>query len=495
MNRTRLTAILGVGVLAAPLVAREIPSRPEQIEFGPLNFEPPRAAELRRELPGGIPVYLAESHEFPLVTITLSFKGGASLEPVDKAGLAPMTGAMIQQGGTTSRSPSELEEDLDFLAADVRVNVGDDFSSASINCLTSNLDEAFALFMQMVREPGFDAARTEVVRGQNLERLKQRDDQGFGIAMRELGFLLWGEDHFEGRQPTGDSLASITREDMRALHHRIFHPGNMIVSVTGDFEASEMLAFLDDAFAGWKRGDPVPDPEAPTHVLKPGLYHYEKDQPQSQVLFAQRAIERDDPDAIPVEVMNDILGGSGFTSRIMNRVRTKEGLAYSAGSFVQPRVGYPGAFGAYFMSKNATAALGAKVTLDEIDRIRTEEVTTDELDTAVRSIIETFPRRFESKDRTLRTFVNDEWTGRDPTYWSTYRDRVREVTPDEVLRVAHEHLDPSKMGVLIVGPWDQIAPGNTDSEDDPSRVTTIEDVFPNVTHIPVRDPVTLKPKE
>jgi len=495
VNRTRLTAFVGVGVLAAPLLAGEIPSRPEQIQFGPLEFEPPNAAEMRHELPGAIPVYLAETHEFPLVTITLSFKGGSSLEPADKAGLASMTGAMIQQGGTATLTPSELEEQLDFLAARVRVDVGDQYSSASINCLTSNLDEAFALFMQMVREPGFDPDRTEVVRGQRLERLKQRDDQGFGIAMRELGFLMWGEDSFEGRQPTGDSLNSITREDMQTLHHRIFHPDNMIVSVSGDFEQSEMLAFLQNAFDGWERGEPVPDPTPPTHVLKPGLYHYEKDQPQSQVIFAQRCIERDDPDAIPVEVMNDILGGSGFTSRIMNRVRTKEGLAYSAGSFVSPRVGYPGAFSAFFMSKNATAALGAKVTLEEIDRIRTEEVTTDELDTAISSIIETFPRRFESKERTLRTFVDDEWTGRDPSYWSTYRDHVREVTPDEVLRVAREHLDPEKMGVLIVGPWDEIAPGNTDSEDDPERVTTIEDVFPSVTQIPVRDPVTLKPKE
>ncbi len=483
--------IVGVGSLAA---AGDIPSHPSALSFDELMFTPPVASAFRHELSSGVPVFMASSDEFPLVTITLSFKGGEYMEPEGKAGLAAMTGAMIRTGGSATMSPSDLDEEFDFMAANVSVSVGDRTASASINSLTSNLDEAFGLFMDMVRNPGFDAERLEVLRGQQLEAIKTRNDDGLGIAIREMGFLLWGEDFFEARQPTKASLEGITVEDMKALHARIFNPSNLMVSVTGDFEEGEMLAFLEEAFDGWDFGEASPEVPMPTHTFEPGVYYYEKDQPQAQVLIGHRSFERDDPNAIAITVMNDILGGSGFTSRITNSVRTREGLAYTAGSVMRPRVEYPGVFMAYFFTKVPTTALATRLVFDEIRTIQTEPVAPDEIETIANGIIETFPRRFESKAAMMGLFISDERTGRAADYWQTYRDRVRSVGPEEVQQAAKEYLHPDEAVVLVVGPWDQIKKGNAESEADESRVATMAEFFGGqATEIPQRDPETLEP--
>lgn len=492
MNPAITTMAAGLAVLSTGVLAADIPASPRDIQFDELVFEPPAPSEFRTELSNGVPVYMAPSHEFPLVTITLSFKGGEYMVPADQAGLGSMTGQMIRQGGTATVSPEELDERFDFLAANVSAGVGNTSSSASINCLTSNLDEAFDLFMDMIRKPGFDADRLETFRGQAMEQIKTRDDNGIGIAIRELGYVMWGDNHFESRQPTKDSLNAASPEAMRAFHERIFHPGNLMIAVTGDFDEQEMRSFLESRIADWAAGAPAPEIPAPTHVAEPGVYYYEKEQNQVQVLIANRGITRDDPDAINVQVMNDILGGSGFTSRITNRVRTEEGLAYTAGSTFQNKVEYPGMFLSYFFTKTPTTALATRLVFDEIDKIQKVEVTTDELETIQNSLIETFPRNFESKSAMMNLFISDERTGRDPSYWRNYRDAVRNVSPEDVQRAANEHLDPENAVIMIVGPWEEIQEGNLASEPDPARQATMEE-FGKATEIPQRDPESLEP--
>jgi zinc protease len=497
-TRTTRFLLAMIAVLAgcsASSLGQAIPAHPEQIVFEPLEFTPPAATEFRYTLASGVPVYLSPSTEFPLVTITMSFRGGAYLEPEGLSGLASMTGQMMRQGGAGNLGPSELDEQLDFLAAEVGIAVGATRSTVTIDALKSNLGESFDLVLEMLRNPRFDAERMTVLRGQTLEDLRQRNDDGIGILLREWNALYYGRDHFDGRQPTGASVEAITVSDMQAFRERIFHPGNLIIAASGDFDTNEMLSFLDEHLAGWARGEAVPPPPAPTAQLQPGLYFYEKDQPQGQVVVGMPGIERDNPDAVPLRVMNDILGGSGFTSRILNRVRTDEGLAYTAGSAFRARVEYPGDFIAYYFSNAPTTALALKTVQNEIVRIRDEQVTTDELETIKQNIIEGFPQLFQSKMGTLQTFVDDEWTGRPADHWRTYRDRVQAVSPEDVQRVAREHLDPRNASVLIVGPWDAISAGNVASEDDPARRVTPGDLFPpdRIRALPQRDALSLEP--
>jgi predicted Zn-dependent peptidase len=492
----KMSLIAGAVSVSSIAHAGDRPSHPSEIQFAELDFTPPMASDYRHELSNGVPVFIAESHEFPLVTIRFSFRGGEYMVPVEKTGLSALAGGLIRSGGSAKMGPEELDEEFDFLAANVSANMGDRTSGASINCLTSTLDEAFALFMDMVRNPRFDESRFETLKGQILESFESRNDAGVQIAIRELGYLMWGDEHFEGRQPTRESIESITIDDMRALHAKIFHPGNLMIAVTGDVDQNEILSFLESTMADWPVGEISPEIPQPVQAYEPGVYYYEKDQPQVQVLIAHRGIKRDNEDAIDVEVMNQILGGSGFTSRITNTVRTQEGLAYTAGSVFSNRIEYPGMFMSYFFTKTPTAALATRLVFGEIDKIQTEEATTEEIEIIQNSLVETFPRNFESKGAMMGLFMSDERTGRPADYWQTYRDRVRAVTASDVQEAALEYLNPEQAVIMVVGPVDEIKAGNADSEADANRISTMAEFFGGAsTVLPQRDPESLKPVE
>ena len=468
----------------------DIPPHPDEIVFSPLAFEPPEAGDFRHILSNGVPVYLAPSHEFPLINAVFSFKGADDLDGPEETGLATTTGAMIRRGGTTSVSAEDLDEEFDFLAANASTSSHGTRSTATLNCLTSNFNRSFALFLQMLRSPGFQADRLATYKQQVFEQLKQRNDHAASILSREWRSLLYGDDHFEAAEPTAASIESITEDGLRSMHRRIFHPGNLIVAVTGDFDPPRMLERLEEALAGWEAGATVPDPPAPRATFAPGVYHVEKEIPQGRVSIGLRSIRRDHPDYFALLMANRILGGGGFTSRIVSRVRSDEGLAYSARSTFRPRVHYPGEFQASFQSKNRTVALAAKIIFEEIRRIRSEPVGTEELATAAGSLIETFPRRFESKAGMLRLFVDDELTGRDPAFWQTYRDDVRAVTSDDIMRVTKKYLVPEDMAFLVVGRWGEIEAGDLEG-----RARMSEFFGGSVTHLPLRDPLSLEPIE
>ncbi|MSR17637.1 MAG: insulinase family protein [Phycisphaerales bacterium] len=475
-----------VAVLPAAARADDVVKRPEQLTFPPLVFFAPEAKEFRSTLSDGTPVYLAPSREFPLINLTLTAVGGANLDPVGKEGLAAITASMLRHGGTQSMSASEVDEALDFLATKCDLKPGKFNSLASLNSLAANFPESLRLFTEILRSPRFDESKLKLELAERVENLKQRNDAADGILAREWKFALYGEDHFESNQPTAAGLSSITTDDMRKFAANIFHPGNFLITVTGDFEPKAMLASLENAFAGWQPGARNAAPTAPTYTLVPGLYHIEKDIPQGKVAIGMRSIKRDDPDYIPFMVMNDILGGGGFSSRIMQRVRSDEGLAYSAGSQFQPGIYYPGEFRASFESKNPTVALAIELILNEIARIRSEPVSANELEVAKLSFIETFPRTFESKDATLGVFVNDEMTARPEGYWQSYRDKIRAVTPADITRVAQKYLTPDQMVIMVVGKWSEIEPG------DPTGRANMGQ-FGKVNHLPLRDPLTMEP--
>ena len=492
MMQTRtltLALVAGVTMSTAATAQTALPARPEKIEFKPLKFDPPKASDYRKVLPkSGVPVYLAPSNELPLVQITMVFKGGEYLAPAEKAGLAEATGAMIRRGGTASMKAQEVDEKFDFLAAIATTSSGGTTSSASLNSLKSNLAESFALFADMLKNPGFQDDKWEIWKGEKIEQMKQRNDDANSIAAREWPGILFGRDHFEGREMTKPTLDAITTSDMREFAKRVFNPGNVIVGVSGDFDPAQIIEMLDKAFEGWAKGEKQPDPPAPTHKIAPGVYRIEKDIPQGKVDIGLRGLKRDDPDFFAVQVMNDILGGGGFTSRIMSRVRSDEGLAYGAGSRFSFPVYYPGQFSATFASKNRTVALATKIIFEEFEKIKTTPVSDEEMKTAKATFIETFPRTFESRQAMLGVFISDEWTNRDPNYWQTYRDNINKVTKEDVQRVAKKYLTPENMAVLVVGKWSEIAPGDLEG-----RAKMAEFFGGKSTEMPLRDPLTLQP--
>jgi zinc protease len=302
--------------------------------------------------------------------------------------------------------------------------------------------------------------------------------------------LLYGPSHFTNRFTTAASVKSINRDDMIAFHRRYFHPANMIAAVSGSFDRAAMLKKLESAFAGWP-SPRIAVPAIPDAIATapPGVYRAQKEVPQGRVSIGLPTVRRDHPDVYALEVMNEILGGSGFTSRITKTVRSNEGLAYSAGSGLAPGVWFAGRFRAAFQSKSRSVPWATELVLAEIRRIRDEGVTAEELETIQNNLVQTFPSSFASKAQAMAVFASDEYTRRDPAYWATYRDRIRAVTAADVQRVAKAHLVPEKMVVLVVGDQKQIDLG------DPKHPVTLGSLAPGgkVTRLPLRDPMTMKP--
>jgi zinc protease len=490
MKNLKIAAV-ALAAAVVPATAQDIPARPEALTFKPITFSPPSPKDHRVVLKNGMVVFIAEDRALPLVSIALTIRTGSWLEPTGKEGLAAMTGGQLRRGGTKSLSAEALDERLDFLAAQASAGIGPMAASAGLNCLADNLDQSLRLFVEMLREPRFQEDRLALAKEQALQEMKKRNDDSADIEGTEWNALLNGEGHFTNRFSTEASIESLTRDDLLAFHGRTFYPANMIAAVSGSFSRPDMLRKLEAAFGNW----PSPRsalPPIPTQVesVAPGLYRIQKDVNQGRVSMGQLSVKRDNPDIYALEVMNEILGGSGFSARITTTVRSNEGLAYSAGSAISFGAFYPGRFRASFQSKSESVALATRLVLEEIRKIREAPVTDEELDTIKRSLIETFPSNFASKAQAMGIFATDEYTKRDPAFWATYRDRIKAVTAADVQRVARQHLVPEKLIVLVVGNQADIDKG--DGKGGPSLASLAPGG--KVEHLALRDPMTMKRK-
>lgn len=442
----------------------QIPAHPRDLKFPPLEFAAPKAATYRQVLSNGVVGYFVEDHDLPLTNVSVLIRVGSYLDPEGKEGLAAAVGSQIRAGGTTHLSAEQFDEEADFLAAAISSSIGGTSGSASANFLSKDEDRALQLFFDMLRNPAFQQDRLDLYKSQALQQIERRNDQTSSIEAREWNRLLYGEGFFVNRWSTRASISSLTRDDLAAFHRKYYHPGNFVLAVSGDFQTAAMKAKLEQAMSGWPAAqEKVPPVPRLSFTPVPGVYMVHKpDVNQARVSIGHLGILRGNPDEFAVDLMNDILGGSGFTSRITNRVRSDEGLAYSAGSSFTAGVHYEGEFRAFFQSKSATAAQAAQIVIDEIRRIRSEKVSAEELETVRANAIEIFPRFFSSAAAIAGTFAGDELTGRDPRYWETYRDRLRAVTADDILRVARQYLHPDGLVIVVVGNVDDILKGDPD---------------------------------
>lgn len=469
-----------------------IAARPEALRFPPLEFEVPRAEPFRHELPGGVVAYVVPDRSLPLVNVALSFRTGGFREPADRPGLAALTAVLMRVGGTGARTPEAFDERADFLAAQIGAASGDTSSRATLNVLSQSLDEGLDLLFDMLRDPRFDESRLAVEKAKALEAMKQRNDDADDILARERDWLLYGRDHFGARRATAAQLAAIERRDLVEFHRRTWGPAGLVIAISGDVEPADVLERIGRRLAGWTSAEPPPWPPSTVGFTPaPGLYHVEKAIPQGKVVVGHRSLRVEDwtsRELSAIEVMNDVLGGGGFTSRLVQRVRSDEGLAYGAFSNYGLGVFWPGTFTMGFASKNPTVAYALEIVLEEVERIRREPISEEELRISKSSFVDTFPRAFESAAQIAATFAQDEYLGRPHEYWYGYRERIEAVTAERVLEAARRHLRPEELVALVVGRWEEVAPG------DPEGRARMDQFFGGrVEHLPPRDPLTLEP--
>lgn len=494
-------------VLSGALAAADaVPARPEQIAFKPLAWAPPAAKDHRVVLKkSGVVAYLAENHDLPLVNVQILLRGGTYLNPPGKEGLAETAGWLLARGGTKKRKAEDLEERLAFLAAQLnpeqaggRPGAGrptgylDDRGVVTLNLLAKDLDEGLAILREVLTEPAFQEDRLKLRKDQLLAEMKQRNDSSASIEARERSVLLSGAGFYVNRWETKASVESLTQADLAAFHARWVAPRNMIVAAAGDFKKADMAAKLDALLANWPfKGEAAPPVPKPSHALEAGTFLVDKDVNQGRVSILLPGLLRTDPDFVPASVMNDILGGGGFTSRITNRVRSDEGLAYSAGSALVGGVWYPGRFGAAFQSKVRTSAYASEIVLQEMKKLRDGEVSDEELETAKRSFVDTLPRRFATPVQVVDGLADEEFTGRyasDPGWWATYQAKVEKVTKADVSRAAKRLLKPESATILVVGRKSELL------NPDPKHPVQFQDLTGGkLVELPLRDPLTMQP--
>ena len=500
LSKRKTGARLGVAVLllvasfgfCAGAQAGGVASRPEKLKFPALKYEPPAPNEFRVALKSGPVAYVVPDRELPLVNIVVYVHTGDYQDSAGKEGLANFTGYLLARGGAGTKTADQLEERLAFLAANLDSGISGTQGSVSLNLLSKDLDEGLGILRDVLFAPRFQEDKFTLRKQQILQAMAQRNDETSAIEGREADILAYGPKFWDNQYSTKASIDSLTRTDLEAFHKKNFAPQNFVLAVSGDFDRAEMIAKLEKLFAGQAPAAGAL-PTIPTNAVfaAPGTYLVNKPEAnQGRVDMMLPGVTRDNPDYFPIIVMNDILGGGGFTSRIMNRVRTEEGLAYDAHTSFPGGAYYPLTFSVGYQSKSRTVAYAASLAIEEIKKLQATAPTDLELVTSKGGFIDRFPRYFATKAQVASIFAQEEFTGRyakDPEFYKKYRARIGAVTAQDVQRVAKKYLDLDKMVILAVGNKADILLGY------PTHPVKFQELLGgHFTELPLRDPLTMK---
>jgi len=426
-----------------------------KFKFAPLDFNPPKAERIALE--NGMILYLLEDHDLPIVNIAAQIRTGSVYEPEEKAGLASLTGEVMRSGGTVSMPPDKMNEELEFMAASVETSIGRESGSASLSVLKKDLDKGLNIFADVLRNPAFPEDKIRMKKDEAIESIRRENDRPQQIAGREFRKVIYEGSHPYSRRVDGtlESIEKITRNDMAAFHKKFFRPNNIILGISGDFDRKMMIEKLNEIFKGWKKEDNnIPDVPKVKNELSKSVHYVYKDINQANVIMGHLGIHRKSPDYFPVRIMNFILGGSGFTARITSRIRSDEGLAYSAFSDFQTSQDL-GMFYVMCQTKLKSTHRAITIALEEIEKMRAVPVDNEELTHAKETILNQFVFRFTTSASIVAQMIDIEYEGLPLDYLETYVDNIQAVTIEDIQRVAQKYLHPDKIKILVVGNKDK----------------------------------------
>jgi zinc protease len=431
---------------------------PRAMTFEPVEFSPPEPE--RVVLDNGLVVYLLEDHELPLVTITTTMRTGGWLDPADKVGLAAMTGAVMRTGGGGGLTAEQVDAELEQFAGDIHIGIGRQSGSASLDVLSKDLNRGLEIFAGLLRSPAFEPARLELAKLQAIEGIRRRQDSPGSIVSREFTKALYGADHPTARESSVDSIKRLTRQDLIAFHRTTIHPNGMLMGVTGDFTKDEMLALLRKVFGEWQQGA-VPELKIPD-VSKADrsqsvVRFVNKDTSQTHLRVGHLSIKESDPDYVALAIVNDILGGSSFRSRLFNDVRTKRGLAYSVGSRLLTGMHDQGVWLMRAETKLTSTQDVIERFVANMERMREDPVTDAELAEAKEAYVNSFVFSFASSSAIVGRLIELEYDGLPKDFLQRLRTQVVQLTKGDVLAAAKKHLHPDRLKIIAVGSGDALA--------------------------------------
>jgi zinc protease len=400
--------------------------------------------------PGGIEAWLVEEHGVPLLSLRYAFDGGNSQDPAGKEGLANFITAMMDEGAGDIKS-EDYQERMENIAMRMSYDDSKDSLYGSFETLTKNREKAVELLKLSVQKPRFDTDAVERIKQQLIANIAYADKDPDKVAIREWYAQAFPNQPY-GRSSSGtaETVSKITRDDLVDFHKRNFARDNLKVVAVGDINAAELGKLLDDVFGGLPAKADL-TPVATTEPVKGGSQKIvEMGVPQSVAVFGLGAMPRKDPDFITAFVVNHILGGGGFSSKLMEEVREKRGLAYSVYTYLQPYQHASILVGSV-ATKNASMAESLKIIRGEMKKMADNGPSADDLQAAKDYLTGSYALRFDTNSKIASQLLGLMQEGFGPDYVENRNAMINGVTLADAKRVAARFLQPENLVVTIVG--------------------------------------------
>lgn len=413
-------------------------------------YNPSHAIDINKIiLPNGLTVLHVERHNLPIITVSLLIKASPFNEPLEKAGLANLTAELLTEG-TKTRKASEISDEIEFIGASIDSSAESDFTTVNMSVLKKDVDKGFEIFSDILINPVF--AEDEIKRKKEMiiGSLRQSEEDPSFVANRTFKKALYG-DHPYGRQITGteDTIKKITREDLVKFHHNYYRPNNSVLSVVGNITDTELKTIIEKYLSKWEPKEISLKEVRTVTEKKKEVILIDKDLTQANMIIGHTGIKREDPDYYAVSVMNYILGGGGFSSRLMQSIRDEMGLAYDIHSLFDAKKN-GGFFYVTVQTKNKSANTVIEEIMKQINRIKDEPVSDQEIDDAKAYLTGSFPRRFDTNKKIADILVAIEFYNLGMDFINRYPEQIESVTKDDIIRVAKRYLDTDNFVLVVV---------------------------------------------
>ena len=422
----------------------------KKIPIPPLpTFHPEQPKRI--ELPNGMVIFLQEDHELPTIDATARIRGGSRAEPAPKVGLAALYGEVWRTGGTKNQTGDQLDDYLEIRAAKVETGANDDSTTVSLSCLKDDFNDVFKAFVAVLREPEFREEKLDLAKSEAYDGISRRNDEISEIAYREAVKLAYGPQNPYARIPEYTTIAAISRQDLIDWHRTYVHPNNVIFGMVGDFDSNQMESTLRRAFGEWEKGPAAKEPEIQFQPAKPGYYLIQKtDVNQSAVRMVGLGTTRNNADYYAIEVFNEVMGG-GFSSRLVQSIRTARGLAYAVGGGIGTRFDHPGITQFGVGTKSATTIESIQAIDEQIDELKSKPIAEEEILRAKDMILNAFVFNFDTPNKVLRERMAYEFYGYPADFLERYRAGIEKVTAADVARIVPKYVHRDQLAVLVVG--------------------------------------------
>ena len=447
-----LPVILLLIVFASPALAADTkePALPKVSEAIPQSLKGPIGQ--RYVLDNGMVLLVKENHALPVVMVNMIIKAGSVMEPPEKAGLAHMTAALLTKGAA-GMSATAISEAIDFVGGSLSVGGDTDFATASLSVLKKDIDTGFPLLAKVLISPDFNQEEIDRMKTATKAGILREEQDPEAVAGKAFAKAVFGPENPYGRPPEGtkESVDKITRDDIVNFHNTFYAPNNCIMAVVGDITADEAKALIAKYMGEWKKKE-IPKPILPPTPTPKGVEHINIDRniTQADILMGHLGVTRENPDYYTLYVMNYILGGGGFVSRILDKIRDDMGLAYSAYSYFMPGK-YDGSWTAGMQTKNKTVKEAIDETIKIIKNMQKAPVTDKELQDAKDYITGSFPLKTDTNSKIAQLLAQVEFYNLGLNYFEVYEREIKKVTKEDVLKAAQKYLHPDDMYIVVVG--------------------------------------------